>query len=75
MGSLRTSAQHVAAGGGGSGRVGRPPATFPATFPVDPKTCWISYGMYGGTYLGVLGPPVGEILIKPASVITVLDLG
>jgi hypothetical protein len=44
------------------------PATFPASFPADPKMCWISYGMVGGTYLGVLGPPVSEILIRPASV-------
>ena len=35
---------------------------------VDPKTCWISYGMVGGTYLGVLGHPVSAILIRPASV-------
>ena len=46
------------------GRVGRPPATFPA----DPKMCWISYGMVGGTYLGVLGHPVSAIFIRPASV-------
>jgi hypothetical protein len=44
------------------------PVTFPASFPADPKMCWISYGMVGGTYLGVLGPPVSEILIRPASV-------
>ena len=50
------------------GRVGRPPATFPATFPADPKMCWISYGMVGGTYLGVLGHPVSAIFIRPASV-------
>jgi len=33
----------VAGGGGGvvAGRRGRPPATFPATFPVDPKMCGI----------------------------------
>jgi hypothetical protein len=47
---------------------GAAPATFPATFPADPKMFWISYGMVGGTYLGVLGPPVSAILIRPASV-------
>ena len=47
--------------GGGRPSGGRPPATFPATFPVDPKMCGKSNGMYGGTYLGVLIPPVGEI--------------
>ena len=35
---------------------------------VDPIVCGISIPIDGGASLGVLAPPVGEVLIKPASV-------
>jgi hypothetical protein len=37
--------------GGGRPSRGRPPATFPANSPVDPKMCGISNGTYGATCL------------------------
>lgn len=47
---------------------GRPAGDFSGEIPVDPKTCWISYGMVGGAFRGVLCAPVGEITpFKPAS--------
>lgn len=29
---------------------GRPAGDFSGEIPMDPKTCWISYGMVGGAY-------------------------